>query len=81
MAGRSPQTQAKRAREVALREKRERKEAKKADRRAAAASGLEHGEDVEPLIGADGEPVIDENGEPVMVAKPVAESDAPADEA
>jgi len=39
MAARNPQTQAKRARELALREKRERKREKKAERRAAG--GLE----------------------------------------
>lgn len=37
MAARSPQTQAKRARELAVKEKRERKRAKKAERAAAAA--------------------------------------------
>jgi hypothetical protein len=37
MAGRNPQTQAKRAREFALKEKRERKRAKKVDRANAAA--------------------------------------------
>jgi hypothetical protein len=36
MAARSPQTHAKRARELALKEKRERKRAKKAERAAAA---------------------------------------------
>ena len=44
MARRSPQTQAKRAREVALRERRERKREKKnqtADERAAARGGTE----------------------------------------
>ena len=38
MARRNPQTQAKRAREVALRERRERKQEKKAARRAEAGS-------------------------------------------
>jgi hypothetical protein len=37
MATRTPQTQAKRAREVALRERRDRKREKKAARRAAGA--------------------------------------------
>ena len=37
MAARSPQTQAKRARELAVKEKRERKRARKAERAAAAA--------------------------------------------
>lgn len=44
MAGRNPQTQAKRARELALRERRERKRAKKemtAAERAAARGGTE----------------------------------------
>jgi len=36
MAGRNPQTHAKRARELAVKEKRERKRAKKAERAAAA---------------------------------------------
>jgi len=39
MAGRNPQTQAKRARELALREKRERKQVKKADAAAAKKAG------------------------------------------
>lgn len=39
MAGRNPQTQAKRARELALREKRDRKQAKKAERAAIKADG------------------------------------------
>ena len=46
MAQRNPQTQAKRARELALRERRERKQAKKADaaaRRAAAKIDPETG--------------------------------------
>lgn len=38
MAGRSPQTHAKRARELALKEKRERKRARKVDRANAAAA-------------------------------------------
>lgn len=37
MAGRNPQTQAKRARELALKEKRDHKRAKKEERAAAAA--------------------------------------------
>jgi hypothetical protein len=37
MAGRNPQTQAKRARELAVKEKRERKRAKKVERASAAA--------------------------------------------
>jgi hypothetical protein len=37
MAARNPQTHAKRARELAVKEKRERKRAKKAERAAAAA--------------------------------------------
>ena len=39
MAARNPQTHAKRARELAVKEKRERKLAKKAERAAAAAEG------------------------------------------
>ena len=39
MATRNPQTQAKRAREVALRERRERKQAKKAEAAARRAAG------------------------------------------
>jgi hypothetical protein len=51
MAARNPQTHAKRARELAVKEKRDRKRAKKAERAAAAAEaaaqdGLE--EHVEP---------------------------------
>jgi hypothetical protein len=38
MSGRSPQTHAKRARELAVKEKRELKRAKKAERAAAAAA-------------------------------------------
>jgi hypothetical protein len=41
MATRNPQTQAKRARELALKDKRERKRAKKAERAAAAAENVE----------------------------------------
>jgi hypothetical protein len=50
MAGRNPQTHAKRARELAVKEKRERKRAKKAERAAAAVDrpdeqGEHHGAD------------------------------------
>lgn len=57
MSGRNPQTQAKRARELAVKEKRERKRAKKAERTAAAAAGTEAGDDERAV--AD-EPVDDD---------------------
>ena len=54
MAGRNPQTQAKRARELALKEKRDRKKAKKAERA------------LRPDVADDSEsrPVEEELGEP-----------------
>jgi hypothetical protein len=57
MAGRNPQTQAKRAREFALKEKRERKRAKKVDRANAAAearAGNAAPDGEEPAAGGDG---------------------------
>jgi len=58
MAGKNPQTQAKRARELAVKEKRERKRAKKAERAAAADAesmpdAHENGEDVRPPTNGD----------------------------
>jgi hypothetical protein len=44
MAGRNPQSQAKRARELAVKERRERKQAKKAEAAARRAAGTVDGE-------------------------------------
>ena len=66
MAGRSPQTQAKRARELALREKRERKEAKKAEAAARKAAGIPEPwavEGVDVVNGDAGEAAADESPE------------------
>ena len=51
------QTHAKRAREFALKEKREQKKAKKEDRR--------NGIDLPEAIGPDGEPILESEPEPV----------------
>ena len=55
MAARNPQTHAKRARELALREKRERKAEKKAERRAEAAAAPEDGLETDPTATSDGD--------------------------
>jgi hypothetical protein len=58
MAARNPQTQAKRAREFAVKEKRERKRAKKAENAALRAAGIDPYA-VEPeqsAAASDGEP-------------------------
>lgn len=47
MAARNPQTHAKRARELAVKEKRERKLAKRAERAAAAQEGAPDGDALE----------------------------------
>jgi hypothetical protein len=48
MAARNPQTQAKRARELAVRERRDRKRAKKAEATAARAAGQETAAEITP---------------------------------
>ena len=58
MAGRNPQTQAKRAREFALRERRERKQVKKAEAAALKAA-----------VKA-GTIVLDEDGNPIETGEP-----------
>jgi hypothetical protein len=60
MAGRNPQTQAKRARELALKEKRERKREKKAQRAAAATEDAVSPEWEETLAADDSAPPTEE---------------------
>jgi hypothetical protein len=69
MAGRNPQTQAKRAREFALRERRERKQVKKAEA-AALKAAVKAGTIV---LDEDGNPIeveLDENGNPIETGEP-----------
>jgi hypothetical protein len=63
MGSRSPETQIKRARELALKERRERKQAKKDARAAERLRALE-----EPATELE----LDENGEPIEVELDVA---------
>ena len=76
MAGRNPQTMAKRARELAVKERRDRKRERKlaaaAERAAARAAGTDNpgGEDA-PDAGDDAHPAVDE-------AHPGAEDTQPA---
>ncbi len=59
MGARNPQTQAKRARELAVKEKRERKRAKKAENAALRAAGID------PYAEQLAEPTEPPAGEPV----------------
>ena len=58
MAARNPQTQAKRAREFAVKEKRERKRAKKAENAALRAAGIDPYAEApeQSAVASDGEP-------------------------
>ena len=68
MGSRSPETQIKRARELALKEKRERKLAKKDARAAERLRALE-----QPAAETE----LDENGEPIAPAEPAEPDDSP----
>jgi hypothetical protein len=75
MPARKQQTHAKRARELAVKERRERKQAKKAERRAGIALGDESlGEDTPGLEDGEDSPGLEE-GEDSPVP---AEGEAPA---
>jgi hypothetical protein len=67
MPARKQQTHAKRARELAVKERRERKQAKKAERRAGVALGDESvGEDTPALVEGEDSPAPAEGEAPAI---------------
>lgn len=76
MAARKAQSHAKRAREFALKEKRELKRAKKADRAAGIIETGEVSEDETSEVGEDGEVEASETGEVEAGDSAVAEENA-----
>ena len=71
MPARKQQTHAKRARELAVKERRERKQAKKAERRAGIALGDESlGEDTPALEEGEDSPVPAEGEAPAIPPQP-----------
>jgi len=66
MATRNPQTQAKRARELAVREKRERKRARKAELAEMRAAGIDPYAETEPESTASEDDAEQAAGEPAV---------------